>query len=330
MLWMASRQSPGVESTVDADEALARRLQAEEEAAATPAWPGPAVESAVEAAGVTDSGAAVLSDEEYAKLLQRQEEQPEASSQNAGQGAANEMGLTDEQLARMLQEQEERTPRAADAGQSRRLLQRFRPQMPQFSGGAAPSCAACWPIVGSFVSSGAFFGCCAGWRRGFAQSEGLSQAMRLAMIHDPSQQTSRRESRRIRTTIAMRMRKTTTVEASITMSSMVTRWAMSSTQLRLRQKPRVAMMITASAWSAWSNLSRATTCDPCRACIGIISAASMSGLQGAQSAPSASETSLRCRRRPRDTILPAGLASPPGCSEAVLGDDAPREAQLLH
>jgi len=170
---MASRQSPGVESTVDSDEALARRLQAEEEAAATPSWPGPGVESATEPPGVADSGPAVLSDEDYAKLLQRQEEQPEASSQNAGRGAANEMGLTDEQLARMLQEQEERTPRAADVGQNRRLFQRFRPQMPHFSGGAAPSCAACMPLVGSFVSSGAFFGCCAGLQA--AQMLGLGQ-----------------------------------------------------------------------------------------------------------------------------------------------------------
>jgi len=158
----------------DADEALARRLQAEEAAVAGAEEPR---------LGALPGHAEVAeSDEDLARILQRQIEE----SSDRAQGA-NDTTMSDEELARLLQEQEDaarsgrshgRSPAARQESERPRFFPPSRDLPAQilgaFSGLAPPgigsptssrhggSSSGCWPVFGSVVGSGAFFGCCAG------------------------------------------------------------------------------------------------------------------------------------------------------------------------
>mmetsp|Transcript_20793 Transcript_20793/g.36682 ORF Transcript_20793/g.36682 Transcript_20793/m.36682 type:complete len:455 (-) Transcript_20793:293-1657(-) len=205
------------------DEALARKLQAEEEARPkSDLWPGAPEHPAspvraashsapVRAASHGDvsvgkasptpndhvqasplAASRDFSDEDLARMLQRQEEEAQTPVLQGGAAVRTGGGeMTDEELARLLQEHEEeedaeqaaprpRPPRPP-VREQRNLYQHLAqlpqlPQMPQLQlprpemprvpqlsvlppwGGAS----SCWPMLGSCLSSGAFVGCCSG------------------------------------------------------------------------------------------------------------------------------------------------------------------------
>mmetsp|Transcript_42459 Transcript_42459/g.76295 ORF Transcript_42459/g.76295 Transcript_42459/m.76295 type:complete len:352 (+) Transcript_42459:103-1158(+) len=173
---MARQISPSaVPGDVESDEALARRLQAEEAAAS---GQGTVSEEPHGLGSVSGQAEVRESDEDFARILQRHLEE----SSDRGQGDTE---MSDEELARLLQEQEDTQARRgrgrSPAGQESEGPRFFPPSrdlpahlLGVLSGLAPPgvgspsssrhggSSSGCWPFFGSVVSSGAFFGCCAG------------------------------------------------------------------------------------------------------------------------------------------------------------------------